>query len=437
MSQSDLSGPGVSPSYISLLESGRRAPTARAIELLARRLGCTPAYLKDGPAGEHSERAQVSLRYAEIALHNGESAEALAHSAAAIQGLPVHAESERRQAHTVRARALELCGRLEEAVVALEELRAGAAEGRRHEEFARLTVDLTRCYKEMGDVAHALDLGSAALGSLERVGLVGSDVHAELASTVIGLHYERGDYVRAALLAESALHHVEQTGSRRAQGAIYWNASLAAEARGDVGTALVLAERAVAAYAEGQDDRSLARLRIAQAWLLMRANPPMPEDARVLLERAHVALRDTGSSTDLAYAETELARADLMCGRPSEAIRVATSALARLGDGSRLEAAHARIVRSRAMFAQGDETEAVAELELAARTLTGHGVSRQAAVAWRELADGFSGLGRLREAGEAYRMALTEAGVPSAPPSSARESVSSGDPSAGSSAGRR
>jgi hypothetical protein len=89
------------------------------------------------------------------------------------------------------------------------------------------------------------------------------------------------------------------------------------------------------------------------------------------------------------------------------------------------------------MFARGDETEAVAELELAARTLTGHGVSRQAAGAWRELADGFTGLGRLREAGEAYRMALTEAGVPSAPVPSARESVSSGDPSAGSSGSRR
>jgi transcriptional regulator with XRE-family HTH domain len=45
LSQSDLAGNELSPSYVSLLESDRRKPSAPLLDLLAKRLGVTPAEL--------------------------------------------------------------------------------------------------------------------------------------------------------------------------------------------------------------------------------------------------------------------------------------------------------------------------------------------------------------------------------------------------------
>jgi transcriptional regulator with XRE-family HTH domain len=42
MSQTALAGDGLSPSYISLIESGKRRPTNTAIDIICRRLGVQP-----------------------------------------------------------------------------------------------------------------------------------------------------------------------------------------------------------------------------------------------------------------------------------------------------------------------------------------------------------------------------------------------------------
>jgi tetratricopeptide (TPR) repeat protein len=415
LSQAEAGGGELSASYVSLLESGRRRPTRAALEVLADRLGCTVDYLVHGQDQDAMDRARLALDYADLALRNGEQADALTQLEALGDGVAALPEPDRWRYRTLHARALERSGRLEEAVEELEGLRADALAAHRYGEHLQLTVDAVRCYHEAGDLSYALDVGERALDAVARQGLVGTERHAELASTVLGLYFARGDLVRAEAVARAVLDALGDEGSPRARAAVHWNASLVAERRDDLPTALSLAERALAVYAEGDDARALARLRVAYGWLLLRSLPPRPEAARDQLRASLDALRDVGSEIDLAYCETELARAELLLDRPREAMALADAALERLGDTPRLETAFSTLVRARAVLALGEHDEAVAAYRTAAQTLGGLRLSRDAANAWRELADSFTRLGMLEDAAMAYQQALTDAGVRAVP----------------------
>lgn len=419
-SQAEIAGEDLSPSYISLLESGKRIPTSDVVGVLAKRLDCTPGYLLRGEDPRALEEFQLRLRYAELALHNGEAYDAVAQLEPLLKDtgpddtVPTPAELIR-QARRLWASALEMLGRLEDAIVEFEALAEEAEATRRWGDVMRLTIDLVRCYQEAGDVSHSLDLGRSALERIEQVGLGGSDVHAELVSAVIGAYYVRGDLVKARQLARRAVADVEGRGSPRGRAAVYWNASLVAESANDVSGALVLAEKAIALYSEGNDERAIARLRVAYGWLLLRSTPAQPKAAMDELLQAHALLEDVGSVVDLAYCETELARCWLLLGRPKSAMKYADVAAERLGDAPRLESAYVQLARSGALLALNRRQEAVAGYKAAANLLRSLELSRLAAAVWRELADGFSSLGLHADAGVAYQQALTEAGVPAAP----------------------
>ncbi|MEO6712309.1 MAG: helix-turn-helix domain-containing protein [Mycobacteriales bacterium] len=417
MSQTDVAGEVLSPSYVSLLESGKRTPTADVLEVLAQRLDCTTCFLLRGEEAERYEVARLTVTYAELATRNGEAADALDQLDRLLQGdgFPGDSADLSRRAHRVRAHALESLGRLEEAVVELEQLVAQAEAAGDATELVRLSIDLARCYQESGDVSHSLDISRSALARIEALGLNGSDVHAELASTVVGTYFIRGDLTHAAALVRKALADVGARGSAKARAATFWNASVVAQATGRISDALVLAEKALALYAEGDDERALARLRVAYGWLMLRATPAQPKAARDLLLAAHASLEEVGSAVDLAYCETELGRVWLLLGRPKSALSYADQAAERLGEAPRLETAYVALVRGAALLALDRRDEAVANYRSAARLLSSLELSRLAAGAWRELADAFANLALFQDAGLAYQQALTEAGVPAAP----------------------
>jgi tetratricopeptide (TPR) repeat protein len=415
LSQGDLAGVELSASYVSLLESGRRNPTRETLTILAERLGCTVEYLSDGQDPEQADRLRLALSYADLALRNSEPGDALTQLDALTAANPQLDADDLLQVRRLRARALEGIGELEQALREIEDLREQAHQARRYDEHLRLTVDAVRCYQEVGDVTYALDVGETALASIRSWGLLGTDTHAKLASTVLGAYYLRGDLVRAQQMATEVLDSLGDQGSPAARAAVYWNASLVAEQRDDLPAALMLAERALAVYAEGDDVRALARLRVAYGWLLLRSMPARPEDAHRELTASRGPLVEAGSEVDVAYCDTELSRCELLLGRPGYALSLADSALARLGPEPRLERAHTTLVRARALLALDRRDDAVATYREAASTLSGLDLSRHAASAWRELADAFAELGLLEDATLAYQQALTDAGVRAAP----------------------
>lgn len=410
LTQAQLGAPDWSPSYLSLIESGRRPAGEPMLGTLARRLGCSVQFLRSGEPDGEETRLAYELRAGELALRGGDADEAVARYESALAvATRLGRKADARLAGWGAARAREASGMLDDAIDAYEELRAAPATGGPPHPM-RVTVALVRCYREAGDLAHAIALGEA-VRTVPPDAVPDPGAEVELLSTIAGCYYERGDWARAGHLTRAASRLADALGERRSRGAAYWNASLIAETRGRLGEALALADQALALHAADDDARSVALLRVVQAWLLLRADPPETAAARAVLTEAEAALAGHGTEVERAYCETELARCDLLSGDPATARRTANRALERLGGRGRMESARVHLVLAQAELALGDRRAARDHHRRAAGELTRMGASRQAAAAWRELATSLELAGRLAEATAAYRAAMDSAGV--------------------------
>src|SRR4051794_31596472 len=124
LSQEQLAGPGVSASYVSLIESGRRRPSAEALATLAAALGTSVEFLLHGEAASQRRQAELELRLAQVALQSGHAEEAEQRFSALTSA---DAEASLRPvAQQGLAEALEAQGRLEEAIAGYEALRTRA-----------------------------------------------------------------------------------------------------------------------------------------------------------------------------------------------------------------------------------------------------------------------------------------------------------------------
>ena len=115
------------------------------------------------------------------------------------------------------------------------------------------------------------------------------------------------------------------------QAFAYWNAAINAVERGKPKQGLQLADEARALLETGNDLRARARLHVTRAWVHLAQEPPEATEARALLRDALPHLRQYSGSGDVAAAEVELARSELLLGRPEVARRHAQSAIKRLG----------------------------------------------------------------------------------------------------------
>jgi tetratricopeptide (TPR) repeat protein len=408
---------GISGSYLSLIESGRRPVGPRLLAKFAVLLGCTVDHLQTGRGGTADDAAEIDLRFAELALRSGDSETALTRFEAVLeQSAGLRRPDLAADARWGIARAKEAMGLLEESIADIERLLTQdqlPADASR----IRLRMRLCRTYSECGDLNHAIEIGEAALREFEDEAADESaaDEVVALASTLVGCYYERGDLTRAHTLAAQWIERADQVGSPVARASALWNAGLVAEARGDVRAATHYLDRALALYSESDNARSLAVLKTAAAWVMLRSPEPDLAAAERLLTQALSHLVDSGLSVDVAYAETELARCRRLEGRLDEAIELAETAIDRLGVHPRLERAQALLVVAQARLDLGDDGGAVSAYELAASDLRTAGADRQAASAWRELAEAMARLGRADDALDAYRRAADSAGVSRTP----------------------
>ncbi|MGW4562938.1 helix-turn-helix domain-containing protein [Streptomyces sp. NPDC004561] len=407
LSQMDLAGATLSPSYISLLEAGKRTPSPEVLEQIAARLGCAPGHLLELLTTERHDTLQTDLRYAEISLRNGDPKTALnTYAAVRDEAAEAGKDAVRLSAEYGVAQALEYDGRLEEAADRYQALLDHAGYGQSLIPRLAVAVALCRCYREMGDLAHAIDLATATLEEARGLQLTPTVLGVELLATLVGLHCERGDLHRAAALARTAIEEAEGISDRKALGAAYWNAGVVAHRNGASADALLLLERALAIYSEGDDARALSRLRNAYASVLMQTQDGDLAEAKAQLTRSAESLADHGSTVDMAYCETALARACLLESDAVQAEWHARRALELLGGGHRLETARTLLVLAGAQLQLGDAAAAEAGCERAALLLEASEADRQAASAWNDLGDLLERAGHTDRALGAYRQSL-------------------------------
>ncbi|HEX6343766.1 helix-turn-helix domain-containing protein [Umezawaea sp.] len=410
MSQEALARPELSASYVSLLESDKRVPSGDVLAQLAQRLGRTPGYLLNGVDEPDHTDLEIELRYAELTLRNGDAETALdGYEKVRATLSPSEHRSLWTSATLGVAQCLEHTGRLEEATALLEELRQGAiTEEPGLDQRLALVMSLCRCYRELGDLSHAVEVAEGTIAELEELDLPPTTASVELLSTLIGIYAERGDLNRAGYLASRAVEQARLISDRKALGAAYWNASVVLQRRGRSDEALSMITKAVAIYSEGDNERALARIRNAYASVLLQSDPgdQEVETARSLLEQSVSVLTELGSSIDVAHAETALARANVMLGDSGSAVLHASRALDVLGPEHRLESARAHLVLAAAHLRQGDRAGAQAACERGALLLEASEATRQAAFAWSELAEILEESGESERAVQAYRHSM-------------------------------
>lgn len=417
LQQSDLAGPGVSVSYLSMLENGNREPTPRVLEHLSAVLGVDPLVLSGPtPRDQLSDSQKIQLAGAEFALSNGDPARAVEEFSAleAAVGLP---------ASWGLARALEAAGRIDDALVALERVLGAAADEGDAALQCRAHIARSRCLLETGEDVASLQAALDAMNVVEEHGLTGTDEHAQAMSTLVGRYYTVGDLLNAETVARDLLNLVDAGSSWKARGSAYWNAAGVAEASGDLDKAVTYAERALALLSEGDDDRAWARCAIACAWFWMRHHDASTHLDAIdqLLTQAGRKLSTAGTDTDLAYLDTEQARAALLRGDTDTATRLATQALTRLGGEPRHETADTLLVLAQAQYQQGRTEDAARTADQLEMTLLSLPHNRMAAHTWRGLGDLHNSLGNHDAAYRALEHALNAHALPTLPTTSPQQ----------------
>ncbi|NCT90208.1 helix-turn-helix domain-containing protein [Cellulomonas sp. APG4] len=409
LSQTALAGDDFSPSYVSLIEAGRRVPTDGALKVLAERLGTTADYLRHGDKAPSEERARLEIGFARLALANGAAEEARDRLLAL--DLSTIASRHHAEALEALASAYDALGQLEETVGVLEPLLARARSERRVLDSATLATSLVVAYHDAGDLGRSIELGESVLAEVEAQGARGTDEHLRLAATILWSYVERGDLLYATHRAAELIRIADEHGTMRGRGSIYWNASLVAEGRGDVAEARRLTERALAYLSEGAASRDVPRLRLHYAWLVLRSDPPEPRLALDQLEQARAALELVGSEIDLARCMFEAGRAHLLLGDPTKAEELAHAGLERLGAEAVLDTCNGRMLLGDAHAARGDIERAQEAYGWAAEMLGMMTAGRESATVWRALGDRLLEHGDLAGAVRAYDSALEEAGI--------------------------
>ncbi|MEZ0075827.1 helix-turn-helix domain-containing protein [Planotetraspora sp. GP83] len=413
LSQAQLAHPELSDSYVSLIESGKRTPTPAVLELLAQKLDCSLTYLVNGVTAEQMEELELGLRFARLALENGDLAEARRLYAELLRDNSLAGLASLWQdAQYGYALATEACGNLPEAIAVLTTLRQGDNEAQSPERRVQIAIALCRCYRDLGDFQAAVHSGENMVG-LATSRPVWSDDLVELGSTLLSVYIERGDMLRARQFAGELLSAAEALGSPRSIAAACWNAAMAADAVGSGEEAMSLIERALAVHSENGEPRNLARLRSAYAKLLLRVRPAEALAARDLSVRALRELKESSAGTgSIARCELNIARAEMALGNPDKAAEHALVAREMAADGTQVAVlADARLVLGQAYWLQRRDEESLAELGASTESLERLPTTRKAAESWQAAAETMGRLGDHDASIAAYQRALACAGL--------------------------
>ncbi|MFI5531730.1 helix-turn-helix domain-containing protein [Kitasatospora sp. NPDC051853] len=415
LNQQDLASADLSVSYVSLIETGKRAPSEAVLRTLAERVGCSVEYLRTGRDDAKVHELELKIAFGDMAVRNGANGEALQSYSEALASAPFLGETMLRRARIGQALAMEKLGRLEAAIQLLTPLFEDPGTVPGSAEWSQLAVALCRCHRNVGDLTLSVEIGERAMRTLEALGLDVTDDHMQIGSTLISCYHRRGDLTKARLLADRLMGVADETGSRVARGVVYWNAATLAYSQGRHKEALALTERALALLAETDNSRHQAMLKIVYGYLVLENETPDLEHLKTTLEGAHLVLLEVGTATEQARSEALLAQVELRRGEPQQALAHAGRSLGLLRNDSQQEVARARVLLARAQFQSGETAAAQASLESAVRQLEPLPITRVTAQVWRDAGDLWKLLGRPAEALEAYERALTQLGIRAMP----------------------
>ncbi|MFJ5045382.1 helix-turn-helix domain-containing protein [Streptomyces sp. NPDC098077] len=329
-SQVQLTGPGMSATYLSRLESGSRRPTERSVAYLAARLGI-PAESFERQPGENLTDAVASVAALSEREVDEEAAgilvEALSSAEDADPAMRWHALAQ-------LARCYEALGDFPRQRATLIHLRELSDDMHRPALQVRAQLRLARCARNLGDAeaARTAVRQVLAISQAHGVRISTSDlVRSKL--VLVSAEAELGDLAEAAQLVDELSESLGDTDGALA-AEVLWTAATVSTRQGNHTRAFAFLLRALGALG-GRDDLVLwIRLRLAAASLSMQAMPPRLAEAESFLDSVEPLLKVTGPlrhwhellflKAKLAYHQGNAASATELVARVEESAQSLT-----------------------------------------------------------------------------------------------------------------
>ncbi len=412
LSQRELAQVGVSHSYLSRLEQGRRAPSVKALRLLAKPLGVTADYLETGVESGLGETLALD---AELELRLGDPGDAIARFSQVLEaaGSPDSELADRGKIGIGLARAA--LGEHAEAVAVLEPALASSLVSvtDRPDAFAVLG----RSYAALGQHPRAIALFRECLATLEAGELVDSVLYVRFATYLAYALMDTGDLAGANSVLADALTRAHDVPDIYTEIRLYWSLGRLHSIQGPVQTATRYAYKAVALLERTEDRFYLARAQEACATSLLDQGEAA--EAVAHLEAAQSLYEELDQRPYLASLSVQWARFHLQRGALDEARATALEALDLLDESvaDPENPGEAWAVLGQTLAALGEPEFAETALRKGIERLTDGAPVKQLSDAHRAYAEFLEAQGRIAEALAAMRAAadLTTSRRPGAP----------------------
>lgn len=393
LSQADVAGDELSPSYVSLLENGRRTPTAGVAERLITRLGMTAAefWAADATQAEGRRRALVErLLAARAAADDREYGDA----AERLRTLLKDAvdDSEPDIAWETRWDLVDVLDRVEAPAERLATLAALAADPLTTSSVAlqtRVLARLAGAHREVGEVKESIEVATRALDVSQHLPIAAPErVRALIA--LLAARADNTELEEATGLADQLAAVIDAVTSAQSRAAAYWAIGNVRFMAGAIDDAVAQHDLAFRFFRPESDVRQWARLSKGSA--MMRLNAGVDTDgASRLLRQARQGLELVGTPTDLAELRSVEARYRLVNGDPAAAIELAEQALREPESLAAQDLADCYCTVARAHVALGNIDAAAAAYRTCGDKLEEAGLYRRAVQVLRELSELLAG----------------------------------------------
>lgn len=408
LSQRDVALPLLTPSYVSLIESGKRIPSPDALEHIAGIIGVDPVELRTGRSPGAEAELELRLQEARRALHAGERDEATAEAEA------VRAEAQADGWPRVEAKALCVLAVAEEHQgrpdSALDLYRAAEALWQSeplHLRYEAIT-GVARCNLEKGDSRLAIHILNEYLEQLDRSGQPDPVARMRAHGALVACYMHVGLRHKAAHEAEQALRFAPLMDDPAELACLHMNVSSSLLGQGRHADAVDAARKA-------EQHFSMLDWKLGAAWAQMNRGIVLLEKhdldgARVAFEEALERLALVANAEpDRANVLNELAQVERMSGRPARAQTRLAEARALLGeDGPPIIRATNHREMGRAL-AKKEPAAAEKELRIGMRLFRDADAPREAAATAKDLAKVLRDRKKSREALEILEEGLEAA----------------------------
>ncbi|MFC7617406.1 helix-turn-helix domain-containing protein [Actinokineospora soli] len=390
LSQRDVAGTVVNPSYISLLESGARVPTLEVVLRIAEVLDVPVEELAGTPVPVRIDPPRA--RYDRDLVHN-----VLVRSALDVGALD-EAQARHERVYTEAVRDGVPAAVLEHGIALQDLLNQRGDHQARHalltdllrvaEDFGvveilvKLRLDMATAARDRGDLGEAVGLAEAAVAALPGTELAGTPEHVRALGILLSVRVDSGETGDVAALVERMLSVAEQLGSPTVLGRSHWAASVAFARVGDAERTERHIRRARSMLTHPDTSiREWGRFAGAAASALLDADGDLSEiETYVSWMRAALELVDIPGERDRATGVE--ARYALRSGHPELALELTEEMPGELPNSDRIRL---RRTRGRALSALGRTDEAIEVLRTAAELCERLSAYRLATVVWREI----------------------------------------------------